>query len=262
MFWSKRMVALTIAATSVVLAGYDRIESKSSAHESSALAKGPQTLEHASPNAPSASNAGRMFDSRSAERDVSRAVYSNPEQGFSFRYPRSYALEEGEIEEHTYFLRRQDELEPGTTLAATLLIPDDAYPNTAFAHGSLQLVITENISQESCRASAQPLSGDSQEPAVHEMTLDNVAFWWSEEKSTIDETQIVERHYAGLANDRCYEFFAVVAVGEQADPGTAVRPADAEKIVHKLEKVLGSLQLVEPSTSAEPFSRAANDPHL
>src|SRR5215831_5219839 len=45
-------------------------------------------------------------------RDSSFAVYNNPEYGISFRYPRNYRLEEGNLEERSYFLKRQDELEP------------------------------------------------------------------------------------------------------------------------------------------------------
>src|SRR5256714_3967280 len=66
-------------------------------------------------------------------RELAISTYNNPGYGVSFRYPRNYTLEEGSVQEHSYFLKRQEELsieQPGATLVATVLIPEDAYPNT------------------------------------------------------------------------------------------------------------------------------------
>src|SRR6267142_902331 len=82
------------------------------------------------------------------------ATYHNPEEGISFRYPRNYSLEEGDVTEHSFFLKRQDDLDierPGAVLVATVLIPEDGYPNTTFEHGSLQLVVDESVSEKGCR---------------------------------------------------------------------------------------------------------------
>ncbi len=89
---------------------------------------------------------------KSPPREPFLSTYSNPEQGISFPYPRYYALEEGDLEEHSFFLKRQEDLdleEPGTRLVATLLIPEDGYPNTTFEHGSLQLLVNDSATPES-----------------------------------------------------------------------------------------------------------------
>ena len=183
--------------------------------------------------------------------DSSLAKYSNPEYGISFRYPRSYALEEGDIEEHSYFLKRQGELEPGGTLLATVLIPEDGYPNTTFEHGSLQLVVNETLSQENCRASLSGGAGGSGESGIHAVTLSGIPFWWSEEKLTAADTQILERAYAGFSGERCFELFAVVAAGAATGEEGSPRAADAARILRQLEKILFSVQLPAASSGAE-----------
>src|SRR5258708_33549659 len=82
------------------------------------------------------------------------STYHNPEEGISFRYPRNYSLEEGDVQESSFFLKRQNDLnseQPGATLLATVLIPEDGYPNTTFEHGSLQLVANETATEKDCR---------------------------------------------------------------------------------------------------------------
>src|SRR5579859_7130715 len=91
---------------------------------------------------------------KAAPRETFLSSYSNPEEGISFRYPRYYALEEGDLEEHSFFLKRQDDLDieqPGTRLVATVLIPEDSYPNTTFEHGSLQLFVDDYATPENCK---------------------------------------------------------------------------------------------------------------
>src|SRR5437660_1059992 len=83
-------------------------------------------------------NDRRHLATKRTRRELSISTYNNPAYGVSFRYPRNYGLEEGNVQEHSYFLKRQEELsieQPGATLIATVLIPEDAYPNTTFEHG-------------------------------------------------------------------------------------------------------------------------------
>src|ERR1700738_97977 len=37
------------------------------------------------------------------------STYHNPGEGISFRYPRNYSLEEGEVQERSFFLKEQEE---------------------------------------------------------------------------------------------------------------------------------------------------------
>ena len=199
---------------------------------------------------------GRSRHSSKPAGDWSSAVYTNSEYGLSFRYPRDYALEDGEVDEHSFFLRRQDELEPDTHLLATILIPDDGYPNTTFEHGSLQVLVHEGLDGESCRNLVDPDNGAVGAGRVRSLNTESGPIWWSEEKSIVDGTQIVEREYAAVIGGRCYEFYAVVAVGESTDAQGAEKPADAVKILRQLEKILLSVRVSGTRVPSEDVSRA------
>lgn len=179
-------------------------------------------------------------------RESFLSTYRNPEEGITFRYPRYYALEEGEVEEHSYFLKRQEELDieqPGTRLVATLLIPEDGYPNTTFEHGSLQLLVQDSGTAENC----QPPSNDSEYAAKLPKTqaAQNIVFRGIELKYETGGTQVYERDYAGFGGGACYQFSLVVAVEAAPDPEGINKPADAARIIRQLEKIVGSMQIQE-----------------
>jgi hypothetical protein len=219
------------------------------------------TASMSNPNAASLpGGAGGFHHADRHSTDWSTATYSNPEYGLSFRYPREYALEEGEVDEHSLFLRRQDELEPDTKLLATVLIPEDAYPNTTFEHGSLQVLVHEGLDGEGCRALVDPDSGAFGASGVRAINMEAGPLWWSEEKTSADGTQIVEREYAAFLGGRCYEFYAVVALGELTEQEGAERQADPEKILRQLEKILVSVRVSGAPAPVENVSRAANEP--
>ena len=192
---------------------------------------------------------------RPPHREVSReaflSTYNNPEEGISFRYPRNYALEEGDVLERSFFLKRQEELDierPGATLVATILIPEDGYPNTTFDHGSLQLVINKSVSEKSCRNS---LVAGSSVNGSGTTKVQGVVFSWSQEESETGGTKVLERTYAGYSQGTCYEFLLTLAVEETPDPDGFRKPADRAKIMKQLEKII---------SSAEIFSKSVRPP--
>ncbi|MCU1243545.1 MAG: hypothetical protein JWO71_4271 [Candidatus Acidoferrum typicum] len=184
---------------------------------------------------------------RDAPREAFRSTYNNPEQGISFRYPRNYSLEDGDVQEHSFFLKRQEDLDlerPGARLVATILIPEDGYPNTTFEHGSLQLVIDEAASEKSCRDSISPgSSAGSNVNRSGTTTVQGTALFWSEQESEAGGTKILERAYAGYSQGTCYEFLLTLAVEETPDPDGFGKAADTTKIMKQLEKIVLSVQI-------------------
>jgi hypothetical protein len=186
-----------------------------------------------------------------APREAFLSTYNNPEEGISFRYPRNYALEEGDVLERSFFLKRQEDLDierPGATLVATILIPEDGYPNTTFEHGSLQLVIDTSVSEKSCRNS---LVAGSSVNGSGTTRVQGVVFSWSQEESETGGTKVLERTYAGYSQGTCYEFLLTLAVEETPDPDGFRKPADRAKIMKQLEKII---------SSAEIFSKSVRPP--
>jgi hypothetical protein len=205
---------------------------------------------------------------KAAARESALSTYSNPEHGVSFRYPRNFALldsdtadeadaaevesdlEAGTLEPNSG-IRSQDELqreEPGAWLVATLIVPEDAYPNTAFAGGSMQFAVNRYQTAGSCRANLLARLGDSNGRSGS-ATAQNVEFAWIDNDEGDASTEFFERDYAGFGNGTCYEFFLRVGVGA-ADDLNGTRAPDEKKILGHMEKVVSSLQFESQPVSS------------
>lgn len=180
-------------------------------------------------------------------RELFLSTYHRPDEGISFRYPRNYSLEEGNPEEHSFFLKRQEELDleqPGASLLATVVIPEDAYPNTTFEHGSLQLITNETETEQACRETG--LLGPT--PAqTGSITVQGIVFRGAQEETETAGTKVVERVYAGFSSGRCYQFLLSVAAEEAVDPDGFPKPADTAKILKHLQKIITSAQIFAKS---------------
>ena len=242
------LVVLMVAVSSVELGGCGG-EAARSAQTTGAQAS--STAADPGKNAGQVSLAARH--ARPLHKDTSHetflSTYHNPGEGISFRYPRNYSLEEGEVQERSFFLKKQDDFEieqPGATLLATVLIPEDGYPNTTFEHGSLQLVVNEAGTEQVCRESSLVGSNGSS-ASSRTTTVQGIAFKWSEQESETAGTKVLERTYAGYSRGTCYEFLLTVAAEETPDPDGFKKPADVAKIMKQLEKIVSSVQIFTKS---------------
>jgi hypothetical protein len=240
-----------------------------------------------------------------APRDPAFGKYANPEFGVSFRFPRDFALlasgdDDGDSDrvvswqqakEKGAGVRTAEELagdDPGAALLATIVIPDDAYPNTSFAGGSVQFAINRYQTGGTCEANLLARLGDAKGPSG-KVTAHGMTFGFIDIDAGEGNTEYYERDYAGFANDACYEFFVrvgVAAVGAQSTlqnvstsdgPASATssltgeesviyRAPDERKIFGHLEKIVVSLQvepamvssLDKPKFKAKPSFPASN----
>jgi hypothetical protein len=242
-----------------------------------------------------------------APRDPTYARYSDPDYGVSFRYPRNFALLDSvedddadsdrmltwqQAKEAGAGVRTVDELEadePGATLLATIVVPEDAYPNTSFAGGSLQFAVNRYQTASNCRANLLARSGDAKSSSGT-ATGQGIAFAWIDTDSGDGNTEFYERNYAGFANDACYEFFVRVGVAPgpnvsavqtvsaaqsgangdnssvTSEESAAYRAPNERKLIAHLEKIVTSLQveplaasvLDKPKYKAAPVLPASN----
>jgi hypothetical protein len=237
----KLFIVLLAAVGSIEVTGCG-VESARSAQASPAVsAANKNTRQVATASSPARASRKQVA------REAPLSTYHNPEAGISFRYPRNYSLEEGDVQESSFFLKRQEDLDgeqPGAMLIATVQIPEDGYPNTTFEHGSLQLVINEAGTEKSCRE-ARLVDPSGNDPRT--TTIQGIVFRWNERESETAGTDIVERAYSGYSQATCYEFLLTVAAEEAPDPDGFRKPADINKIMKHLEKVVGSLQIFTKS---------------
>jgi hypothetical protein len=246
-------LAVLIASVEVIGCRGEAAPAKQLARAQSKSISAPPTSALANRDGNAISFAGRHARSLhgDAHREAFLSTYNNPESGISFRYPRNYALEEGDAQERSFLLKTQEDLDierPGATLVATVFIPEDGYPNTTFEHGSLQLVTDASGTEKTCREEA-PVTATK--TVSGRLMVQGTAFYWTEEQTETGGVKALERTYSGYSQGTCYEFLLTLAVDETSDADGFRKPADATKIMKQLEKIV---------SSAEIFSKRVTPP--
>src|SRR5258706_640099 len=157
---------------------------------------------------------------KDAPHETFLSTYHNPEEGISFRYPRNYSLEEGDVQERSFFLKKQDDFDidqPGATLLATVLIPEDGYPNTTFEHGSLQLVVDAAGTEQGCRETSLVAHNRSRPRTT---TIQGIAFKRSEQQNETTGTKGFASTYTRYTRGSAVQFMRTTAPGTTRDPHT------------------------------------------
>jgi hypothetical protein len=248
MFHGKRSLTLVLLLIAIGVSGCrDTHAGLAPSRSSSAVAPSGKSS--------AAAQAHALIASRHSSRDSSIALYNNPSYGISFRFPRNYAVEEQLEPDDSSLVRKQQELatgQPGSVLVVSVLIPDDAYPNTTFLEGHLQFAINPRVTPPACRSFAAPHS--DWHGTAGKTIVQGIPFYWREQAAAEAGTARTLRDYAGFANGNCYEFFLEVASTANAiNDGPSSRP-DVMKVLRPLEKIVSSLQIrPAPTPPANSF---------
>jgi hypothetical protein len=214
-------------------------------HAQSAPTQSPAAIAEAKP-VPVAKHAGR---------DSALSVYNNPAYGISFRYPRNYSLDEAIDSEEPSILQAQQEIaaqQPAATLVALVAIPPDAYPNTTFRSGTLQFAVNSSITPDVCQSFAVPLDGTY---TFGSTSIQGVTFNWRQRGFGAMGTGTLERDYAGYSNGTCYEFLLEIVTGSNPELDPGIKDADEAKIMHRLDKIVSSLQIHPELPAARASTR-------
>ncbi len=185
-----------------------------------------------------------------APRDSALSTYNNPGYGVSFRYPRNYFLSDAGESEDASILGARQKLaaqQPGATLVAIVSIPPDAYPNTTFVSGTLQLVVNPVVTTETCQSFAVPLDDGY---TFGSAAVQGTAFNWRQKGSAAMGTGYLDRDYAGFFKGACYEFFLQIVTGSNPELDPGIKDADEARIMHQFDKIVSTLQIRNPQASS------------
>ena len=188
-----------------------------------------------------------------ALRDSTLSTYHNPNYGVSFRYPRNYFLNDASESEDSAILEARQQLaakQPGATLVAIVTIPPDAYPNTTFRSGSLQLIVNPVVMAETCQSFAAPLDDAYTSGSA---AGQGIIFQWRQTGSAAMGTGYLNRDYAGFSNGTCYELFLQVVVGSNPELEPNIKDVDVVKIMRQLDKIVSTLQIHPHAPAASPL---------
>jgi len=228
------LAALLLTLTGLALSG---------SHSAQAFSphRPPGAASRANPSGERSSGPTLQVSKHSA-RDSEFALYRNLQYGVSFRYPRNYALVEGTDTDDLTLLRYQEELaagqQPGAVTLATVIIPEDAYPNTSFRSGALEFIVLPGTTLEACRLSPRS-EGNG---ITGTLALQGIPFDWRLSREVADDTYVESAAYAGFSRGHCYQFVLEIVASSRLAPGSAVQPRDLAKILRRLEKIVLSFQ--------------------
>ena len=178
-------------------------------------------------------------------RDSVLSTYRNPEYGVSFRYPRNFELQEEFEPESTAPLEQRTGQQPGAIPVAAILISGDAYPNTTFRGGTLQVVVNPLVESEACQSLAVRGNPDPRDSTGTAM-ISGILFHWWQSANFADQMKYSTRLYTAFFHSACYEFYLEVTEAVSVVPDPAEKPADTTRILHHLEKIVSSLQIYAP----------------
>ena len=129
---------------------------------------------------------------------------------------------------------------------ATVVIPEDAYPNTSFRSGALEFVVHPNVTLEACHSSisseVRGLTGT--------LAIQGIPFDWRLSREGAEGIYVERAAYAGFSHGSCYEFVLEVVASDNRESDSAVKPADLSKILRPLEKIVLSFEL-HPAASEQ-----------
>jgi len=200
---------------------------------------------------------------KAPKKRPANVVYSDPNSGVSFLYPRKFALASGDKAHSPLAVAGNvpmNFIQPGGVAVATVTVPSDSYPGTDFASAFFNVNVNRSVSEQECEhfafvdtsnADGEPVDAEKIKVGSTDMeTTSNFS------ASTIkqDETQ----YYHSYANGACYEY--VLGLGTEGFATEAgIGHVNRDEVFAKLEKILATVKInsVEQEHIAEPAGSIA-----
>jgi len=187
-------------------------------------------------------------------------VYSDPNSGVSFLYPRKFALTSGEKSQPR--LAGMDDVpmnfvQPGGVAIATVTVPNGSYPGTDFASAFFSANVNRSLSEQECEhfafvdtrnADGEPVDAENTKVGAADMeTTSNFS------ASAIQQAET--QYYHSYENGDCYEYVLGLGTEGFATEG-GTEHVNRDEVFARLEKILASVKInpVEQEHDAEQVS--------
>lgn len=164
------------------------------------------------------------------------ATYVNSVYGISFSYPRKYSLEASQEKSST--ASEGSFVKPGSVEIVRVDMPSDAYPETDFSSGLLELRVNPTLTAEECQEFASK-SAESAKPTS--VRLGSTDFAELEQVNGKGQDESDLKYFHVFKNQACYEFALDVETSRTADEDLA--QVDRGKVFQQLEKILTTARI-------------------
>jgi len=178
------------------------------------------------------------------QKKAPSATFSDPINGVSFHYPKSYVLKRGR--EASLDLAglgplQMDFVQPGGMTVAAIELPRNSYPGTDFNAAFFSVSVNPELSASQCEQFSFPLNlhPENEPGSPAKATIGGTEFNMVEDSGATDKKEPLMKYYHRFENGTCYEF--TMGLGTIAVDG--VQPVNREQVFRKLEQVLATVKL-------------------
>ena len=179
------------------------------------------------------------------QRKAPTATYSDPLNGISFRYPKSYILRTGEQtsgDDGSKEVAPMNFAQPGGMNVATIELPRSSYPGTDFTWASFNVNVNSQTTAEQCEVfgSAVGVVSDKQSSASRKAKIGGQEFSVVENLGP-DSKAPNTKYYHVFEHGNCYEFGMELATVDGSADG--IKPVNRAQVFRKLEQILATVKL-------------------
>jgi hypothetical protein len=178
------------------------------------------------------------------QKKAPTATFSDPINGVSFHYPKTYVLKTGKeasLELAGLGPLPMDFVQPGGMIVAAIELPRNSYPGTDFSAALFSVSVNPELSASQCEQFSFPLNlhpeNDPGSPA--KATIGGTEFSVVEDSGATDKKETLMKYYHRFEHGTCYEF--TMGLGTIAVDG--VQPVNREQVFGKLEQILATVKL-------------------
>jgi hypothetical protein len=200
---------------------------------------------------------------KSPKKRPANVVYSDPNSGVSFLYPRKFALASG-AKAQPQLAGMEDVpmnfVQPGGVAVATVSAPSGSYPGTDFASAFFNVNVNRSLSEQECEhfAFVDTRNADGEPVDAEKVKIGTADMETTSNFSASAIKQAETQYYHSYANGACYEYVLGLGTEGFATEG-GIEPVNREEVFARLEKILATVKInpvagleVTASTPAVP----------
>jgi len=194
---------------------------------------------------------------KALKKRPANVVYSDPNSGVSFLYPRKFALTSGDKAQSQ--LAGMDEVpmnfvQPGGVVVATVAVPSASYPGTDFASAFFSVNVNRSLSEQECEhfAFVDTRNADGEPVDAEKVNVGSTGMETTSNFSASAIKQAETQYYHNYVNGACYEYVLGLGTEGFATEG-GIEHVNRDEVFAKLEKILATVKTnpVEPERVVE-----------
>jgi hypothetical protein len=185
------------------------------------------------------------------QKKAPTATFTDPINGISFRYPKTYVLKTGSepsLDVSGMGPLQMNFVQPGGSTVAAIELPRNSYPGTDFNSAFFSVSVNPELTEAECGQFAFPLTlhPENEPGSPSKAKIGGHEFSMTEEfgasdKAVAGEKQPTVKYYHRFENGNCYEFALGVSV--TAQNGDDVKPVNNAKVFSKLEQIMATVKV-------------------